>query len=87
MHDANYIFDLDFSILKIEEALENIFNGYKNDDFEEITPAVFIYKNSIKFVPIEIKDLVEKLLDVREKLMELKILDTVQTRKRAKNRW
>ena len=51
----------------IENKIEEIFNRYTNDDFENLVPVPFIYKNTIRFVPQELANEVRNLIDIYEK--------------------
>ena len=54
----------------IENKIEEIFNRYTNADFEHLVLAAFVYKRTIRFVPIELRDEVQGLIDIYEKLIE-----------------
>lgn len=68
--------DNTFLEIKISEykcKLASIFNRYtNNEDFENLTVVPFIYKMTIKFVPVELKDDIEELFQMIEKLKEQK---------------
>ena len=54
----------------IENKIEEIFNRYTIADFEHLVLAAFVYKRTIRFVPIELRDEVQGLIDIYEKLIE-----------------
>jgi len=58
----NEIENIDYNIKQVETILEEVFSKFKNDDFEHLNPASFVYKNTIKFVPVELKKQVQSLL-------------------------
>ena len=82
--------DFGAKIKHFEGLVEQIFDKYKdNGYFEDIEPnniAVFIYKNSIKFVPIEEKERVEELLNIINEAERWKSSLEERTRKKQEER-
>ena len=77
---GNVSVSIDERIFMVENTLENIFDKYRdNSIFEELVPVAFIYKNAIRFVPIELKDEVEELLKFLNKLEEEKTIKFSRT--------
>ena len=68
----NEIENIDYNVKQLESVLENIFNSFTNDDFESLEPVHFVYKNTIRFVPVELKNQVEMLLEWIEMMNESK---------------
>ena len=82
--------DFGAKIKHFEELVEQIFDRYKdNGYFEDIEPSnisVFIYKNSIKFVPIEEKQRVEELLSIINEAQRWKSSLEERTRRKHEER-
>lgn len=71
---------IDYLILYSEKLLECTFNKFRNDDFEHLKPTIIYYKNNFKFVPIELKESIDKLLSIYEQLMQKKCVQKVKVR-------
>ena len=70
------MYNIDAEIIRIKNALNNIFCVYEdNSYFENIEPTAIkaiIYGKTIKFIPIELNDEVQELLNILADLEEEK---------------
>jgi len=66
------MYNIEAEIYRIESTLDRIFDKYKdNGYFENIEPSnmrALIYKNTIKFIPIEVNEEVQGLLNILNSL-------------------
>lgn len=71
---------IDYLVLYSEKILECTFNKFRNDDYDYLKPCIVYYNNAFKFVPIELKESIEKLLGVRDQLLQNHSIQRIKVR-------
>lgn len=70
---GNRVLSNEEKIKFIERKLDEIFSKFENVDLENLTLYAVVYKNTIKFVSIELKKEVQELIYKYNDLISIKI--------------